>query len=98
MANNEDPNKDATFLFARSLGEAGNVDEAAKYYEEIIRHKTDVIPITATQKYVELLVKHQKWSQAQQILEEVRKRGENGESFMQQQYTEIKARLSGEKS
>lgn len=98
LANNEDANKDATFLLARSLGEAGNVDEAAKYYEEVINHKTDVIPVTATQKYVEMLVKHQKWADAQRIIQEVRKRGENAQDFMQQQYTEIQAKLGGEKS
>lgn len=98
LAKNEDPNKDVTFLLARSLSEIGAVDEAAKHYEDIILSKTDVIPITATQKYVEMLIKAQRWAQAQKILNEVRKRGENAENFMQQQYTEITAKLNGEKS
>jgi tetratricopeptide (TPR) repeat protein len=98
LSQNEDPNKDITFLYARSLSEIGQIDEAAKYYEEIIRSRTDVIPITATQKYVEMLVKAQRWGDAQKIIEEVRKRGENGKDFMQQQYTEITARVRGEKS
>lgn len=98
LSQNEDPNRDATFLYARSLSETGQIDEAARFYEEIIRGKTDVIPVTVMQKYVEMLVKNQRWVQAQKIIEEVRKRGENAQDFMQQQYTEITARLQGDKS
>jgi len=98
LSQNEDPNKDATFLYARSLSETGQIDEAGRFYEEIIRSKTDVIPVTVMQKYVEMLIKNQRWAQAQKIIDEVRKRGENAQDFMQQQYTEIQARLMGEKN
>lgn len=98
LSQHEDPNNDVAFLYARSLSETGDVDEASNMYEKIIRSKQDVIPVTVMQKYVELLIKNQRWAQAQQIIDEVRKRGENAQDFMQQQYTEITARLQGEKS
>ncbi len=98
LAQNEDPNKDANFLFARSLSETGEVDEASRVYEEIIRAKTDILQVTVIQKYVELLIKNQRWAQAQKILDEVRKRGENSKDFMQQQYGEITAHLGGKES
>lgn len=89
----QDENKDITFLYARSLSEIGQVDEAARFYEEIIRSKTDVIPLTVMQRYVDMLIKNQRWAQAQKIIDEVRKRGENAQDFMQQQYTEVTAHL-----
>lgn len=98
LAQNEDPNKDATFLYARSLSEIGQVDEASRFFDEIINAKTDVLQLTVIQKYVELLVKNQRWAQAQKVIDSIRKRGESVQDFMQQQYTEITAHLNDKKS
>ncbi len=60
--------------------------------------KTDVLQLTVIQQYVELLVKNQRWGQAQKVIEGIRKRGESVQDFMQQQYTEITAHLNDKKS
>lgn len=98
LATNEDVNFDVTFLLARSLSEANSVDEAASLYENIIHAKTDVLQVTVIQKYVEMLMKNQRWAQAQRIIEEIRKRDESVADFMGPQYTEITAKLGGSKS
>lgn len=98
LAQNEDPNKDVTYLYARSLSEIGAVDEASRFFDEIIQARTDVIQVTAVQKYVELLIKNQRWGQAQKVIETIRSRGETVQDFMQQQYTEITAKLKGSNS
>ncbi len=98
LAANEDVNFDVSYLLARSLSETGQVDEASDLYETIIRAKTDILQVTVIQKYVELLMKHQRWAQAQKIIQEIRKRGEAVADFMGPQYTEITAKLGGSKS
>lgn len=98
LASNEDQNFDVTYLLARSLSETGQIDEASDLYESIIRSKTDILQVTVIQKYVELLMKHQRWEQAQNIIKEIRKRGEAVADFMSPQYTEITAKLAGSKS
>ncbi len=98
LATNEDVNFDVTYLLARSLSETGQVDEAADLYESIIRAKTDVLQVTVITKYVELLMKHERWTQAQKIIQEIRKRDESVADFMGPQYTEITAKLGGSKS
>lgn len=98
LAANEDVNHDATYLLARSLSEIGSVDEASALFESIIDAKTDILQLTVIQKYVELLMKNERWSQAQKVIEKIRKRGESVADFMSPQYSEITSKISGKKS
>jgi tetratricopeptide (TPR) repeat protein len=96
LAKNEDSNFDVSYLYARSLGESGRIDEASEIYEKIIRAKTDVLQVTVIQKYVDMLKRSQRWSQAKNILDEIRKRDESVADFMQRDYTEISEHLGKE--
>ncbi len=98
VARHEDPNYDAAYLLARSLSESGQIEEASVQFEKIIRANTEILQLTAVQKYVEMLMKHQQWAKAQAIIEEIRKRGEAVQDFMQPQYSEIKQKLGGTQS
>ncbi len=98
LAAHEDVNHDVTYLLARSLSESGAIDEASTLFESIIRSKTDILQLTVIQKYVDLLMRNQRWEQAQKIIQEIRKRGESVEDFMGPQYSEITAKLGGSKS
>src|SRR6202042_3366331 len=47
---------EASYNFARALGQVGMVDEAAKYYDYVLGAKPDVLQVTVIHNYVKLLM------------------------------------------
>lgn len=86
---------DIAFLYARSLGHIGQVDEASMYFEQILKAKPDVLQVTVIQRYVELLVNAQRLDDARRVIEQIRKKDESLSAFMDREYRDITEKLGG---
>lgn len=84
---------DAAYVYARSLGESGKVDEAATQYDRLIAAKPQVLQVTVMQAYVKLLVRYGRFEQALKVIDGVRSRDESVSSFMSADYEEIKNQI-----
>jgi tetratricopeptide (TPR) repeat protein len=82
---------EASYNFARALGQVGMVDEAAKYYDYVLGAKPDVVQVTVVQNYVKLLMEANRLDQAQKLIETVRKQSETSAYFMEDEFQKIKA-------
>lgn len=82
---------EASYNFARALGQVGMVDEAAKYYDYVLGAKPDVVQVTVVQNYVKLLMEANRLDQAQRLIEGVRKQSETSAYFMEDEYQKIKS-------
>lgn len=83
---------EASYQFARALGQVGMVDEAAKYYDYVLGAKPDVLQVTVVQNYVRLLMEANRLDQAQKLIEGVRKQSQTSVYFMEDEFQQIKAR------
>lgn len=82
---------DAAYEYAKLLGEAGQIDEAAKYFEQILSSKKDVLQVSVIYAYVKALVKSGKYAEAKALIEDVRKQAPTGEQFMADEMTQIES-------
>lgn len=81
---------EASYNYAKALAELGQVDEAVKYFDQVLAAKPDTLQVTVVTNYVKLLMKHRRFDQAKVLIEKVRKdAGPTGESFMNAEFTEI---------
>jgi tetratricopeptide (TPR) repeat protein len=85
-------NLDARYDYARALSEAGNIDEAVKHFDFVLGSKPGTRQVTVLQKYVNMLVKAQRFDQARQVIESVRRRDPTAANFMDTEYKVIMER------
>ncbi len=62
-------NIEARFQFAKALGELGQIDEASKQFEYVLRSKPGVLQVTVAQKYVNYLIKAHRVEQARRLIQ-----------------------------
>jgi tetratricopeptide (TPR) repeat protein len=84
---------DASYVYARALGETGRVDEASKYFEYVLAAKPDILQVTVAQNYVKLLVGAGRYDQALKVIDAIRKKGENASQFMDSEYKVIREKM-----
>jgi tetratricopeptide (TPR) repeat protein len=82
---------EASYNFARALGQVGMVDEASKYFDYVLGAKPDVVQVTVVQNYVKLLMEANRLDQAQKLIEGVRKQSETSAYFMEDEFKKIQA-------
>ncbi|MBX3022716.1 MAG: hypothetical protein KF799_13670 [Bdellovibrionales bacterium] len=83
-------NLESQYNYAKALAQLGQVDEAVKYFDQVLAAKPDVLQITVVQNYVKLLMDHQRFDQAKLLISKVRKDGgPAAESFMETEYKQI---------
>lgn len=81
---------EASYSYAKALAELGQVDEAVKYFDQVLAAKPDVLQITVVNNYVKLLVKYQRFEQAKVLIEKIRKDGgPTAGSFMEAEFQQI---------
>lgn len=80
---------DASYHYARSLEKDGQVEQAAKYYEDVIAGKPDTLQITVTKNYIKMLMEYNRKQQAKNVLANIRKRGSNTTDFMDPVFKEL---------
>lgn len=81
---------EASYNYAKALAELGQVDEAVKYFDQVLAAKPDTLQVTVVTNYVKLLMKHQRYDQAKVLIQKVRtEAGPTAESFMTAEFNEI---------
>jgi tetratricopeptide (TPR) repeat protein len=84
-------NLDASYSYAKALAKLGQVDDAVKYFDQVLAAKPDVLQVTVVQNYVKLLMDAQRFDQAKVLISKIRKdSGPAGESFMEDEFKKIK--------
>lgn len=84
----------AAYDYAQTLSQLGKVDMATKYYRFALSSKPDVMQISVTRSYVEMLVKHNRLSEARELILHYRSKGSNTGYFMDKELRDIEVRLS----
>lgn len=83
-------NLESQYNYAKALAQLGQVDEAVKYFDQVLAAKPDVLQITVVQNYVKLLMDHQRYDQAKVLINKVRKDGgPSAGSFMESEFQQI---------
>lgn len=83
---------EASYNYAKALAELGQVDDAVKYFDQVLAAKPGVLQITVVNNYVKLLMKHQRYDQARVLIEQIRKDGgETAGSFMESEFQQIQS-------
>lgn len=83
-------NLDASYDYAKALAQLGQVDDATKYFEQVLAARPDVLQVTVVQNYVKLLMDHQRYEQARKLIADIRGRGPETGSFMEAEFQKIK--------
>lgn len=81
---------EAMYQFAKVLGDAGQVDQAIAYYDQVLKAKPDTLQITVTQNYVKMLTNHGRAAQALALIDGIRKTGSSASLFMETEYKSLK--------
>lgn len=85
---------EASYLYAQTLAELGQVDDAVTYFEQVLAARPDVLQVTVVQNYVRMLMSHKRYEQAEKLIKNVRSQGPSAESFMESEFKEIREMTS----
>ncbi len=82
---------DVSYNYAKALAKLGQVDDAVKYFDQVLAARPETLQVTVVQNYVKLLMDAQRFEQAKVLISKIRKEsGPAGESFMDDEFTKIK--------
>lgn len=81
---------EASYSYAKALAQLGEVDEAIKYFDQVLAARPDVRQVTVVQNYVKLLMDHQRYDQAQSLIVGIRKQDPTADMFMEFEFKQIK--------
>lgn len=87
--NNGFENPQAAYSYAQALLKTGQIEEAAKYFEIVLNSRPDVVQITVVEKYVRMLIEHNRLVEAKKLIEEIRLNRGQDESFMESEMRQI---------
>lgn len=82
-------NLDSSYNYAKALTQLGQVDEATKYFEQVLGARPDVLQITVVQNYVKLLMDHQRFEQAKTLIQNIRRSSPGSGMFMETEFKKI---------
>lgn len=85
----------AMLLYAKTLGELGQIDEAARYYEHILGSQSRKLQPEVVKSYVKDLARAKRYSQAQAVILRARKTHARAGRFMEQEYRLLEAGNGG---
>lgn len=81
---------ESAYQFAKVLGETGQIDASAGYFESVLKAKPETLQITVIQNYVKMLVANGRAAQALMLIEETRKSSSTASLFMDTEYQSLK--------
>jgi len=84
------------YEYAKLLGENGRVMESIKYFELVIQAKPDVLQVTVTKAYVDMLMKNNQYKKAKKLINHYRKHGLNAKYFMQNELQSIDRQIASQ--
>jgi tetratricopeptide (TPR) repeat protein len=83
-------NLETSYNYAKALAQLGQVDEAVKYFDQVLAAKPDTLQVTVVQNYVKLLMDHQRYDQAKVLITQIRNQaGATAELFMEEEFKKI---------
>ena len=82
---------EASYSYAKALAQLGQVDEATKYFEQVLNARPDVLQVTVVQNYVKLLMDHQRYDQARKLIQNIRGKGPETAAFMDAEFKKIQS-------
>ncbi|MCB0386757.1 MAG: tetratricopeptide repeat protein [Bdellovibrionales bacterium] len=79
--------KDAepTYRYAQVLAGMGQVDEAIRFYRQVLDQKPDTLQITVTRSYVSMLIENKRYEHALEVIQYYRKKADNTGYFMEKE-------------
>lgn len=86
-------NLDAKYNYALALAATNQTVKAEQYFKDVLKAKPDVLQITVTRHYINMLVKNNELDKAVKVIEHFRKQGTNTGLFMDKEYKTIKTKL-----
>lgn len=86
---------EVNYMYAKALGEIGEINEAAKHFDYVLAAKPDVVQITVVQNYVKYLISANKLDHAKKVIQKVRRRDTTVSSFMENELKDILQRQGG---
>lgn len=81
---------ESSYNYAKALAQLGQVDDATKYFEQVLAARPDVLQVTVIQNYVKLLMDHQRYDQARRLIQDIRGKSPESGLFMESEYKKIK--------
>lgn len=85
---------EASYSYAKALAQLGQVDEATKYFDQVLAARPDVLQVTVVQNYVKLLMDHQRGDQALKLIKSIRSKGPETGSFMEAEYKKLSGNVN----
>ncbi len=86
---------EVNYLYAKALGETGQIAEAVKHFDYVLSAKPDVVQITVVQNYVKYLVGANQLEDAKKVIKNIRRRHTAVSSFMETELKAISEREAG---
>ena len=80
---------EASYNYAKTLAQLGQVDEAVKYFDQVLASKPETLQVTVVQSYVKLLMDHERFEQAKKLMDDIRKSSETAAMFMETEYQTV---------
>lgn len=81
---------EASYQFAKVLGQSGQVDQSASYFDHVLKSKPDTLQVTVTQNYVRMLLNNGRKDQALKIIQSIRKTSPSASLFMEEEFRQLK--------
>ena len=85
---------DATYQYAKVLGDAGKADEATTYFDSIIKAKPETLQITVVQNYVKMLVNNNRRVEALKLIRDTRKSSSSASMFMEEEFKQLEQQVA----
>lgn len=85
---------EVAFDYARTLGSLGQTREAIRYYKYALNTKQELLRISITRSYAELLIQANLLREAKTVIKAFRKVGASSSMFMESELKEIEDRLN----
>ena len=80
---------EASYSYARALAQLGQIDDATKYFEQVLAARPDVLQVTVVQNYVRVLMEHKRFDQAKKLILNIRGKGPESAAFMEAEFKKI---------
>ena len=80
---------EATYNYAKSLAQLGDFEQAAGLFQQVIEAKPETVQITVIHHYVRTLIHANQLEKAKALIEDVRSKSAQANSFMAEEMAEI---------
>jgi tetratricopeptide (TPR) repeat protein len=80
---------EASYQYAKVLGEVGQTEQSASYFDHVLKARPETLQVTVTQNYVRMLINNGRRDQALKLINSIRKTSPTASMFMQDEYKSL---------